>query len=29
VEITPNISASTEVNEQAQTGVKLQWKWDY
>jgi translocation and assembly module TamB len=29
VEITPNLSASTEVNEQAQTGVQLQWKWDY
>lgn len=29
VELTPNVSVSTEVSEQSQTGVGLDWKMDY
>ena len=29
MEITPNISVETEVGEDAQAGVGLNWKWDY
>ena len=29
VELTPNISASTNVTETGQSGVSLQWKHDY
>lgn len=29
VELTPNVTVSTEVSEQSQTGVGLDWKMDY
>jgi translocation and assembly module TamB len=29
VELTPNVTVSTEVSEQSQTGVALDWKLDY
>lgn len=29
IELTPSISAKTEVGEDAQTGVQLQWKYDW
>jgi translocation and assembly module TamB len=29
IELTPNLSVGTEVNEQSQTGVGLQWRYDY
>ena len=29
VELTPNVSVSTDVSEQSQTGVGLDWKMDY
>jgi translocation and assembly module TamB len=29
VELTPNLSVSTEVTDQSQTGVGLQWRYDY
>ena len=29
VELTPNLSVGTSVNDQSQTGVGLQWKYDY
>lgn len=29
VDLTPQLSVGTSVNEQSQTGVGLQWKWDY
>lgn len=29
VELTPNLSASTEVSQTSQAGVRLQWKYDY
>lgn len=29
VEITPNLSVGTSVTEQSQTGVDLQWRYDY
>ena len=29
VELTPNVTGSTEVSEQSQTGVGLDWKMDY
>jgi translocation and assembly module TamB len=29
VELTPNLSVGTEVNEQSQTGVGVQWRYDY
>lgn len=29
VELTPNLSVGTEVTEQSQTGVGLQWRYDY
>ena len=29
VEITPNLSVGTEVDEKSQTGVGLQWRYDY
>ena len=29
VELTPQLSVGTSVTEQSQTGVGLQWKYDY
>lgn len=29
VELTPNLSVNTEVDEQSQTGVGLEWRFDY
>jgi hypothetical protein len=29
VQLTPNISVGTNVTEQSQTGVNLQWRYDY
>ena len=29
IELTPNLSASTELNENSSTGVQLQWRHDY
>ena len=29
IELTPNLSVGTEVNEQSQTGVGVQWRYDY
>ena len=29
VEMTPNLSVGTEVTEQSQTGVDLEWRYDY
>lgn len=29
VELTPNLSVNTEVNEQSQTGVGVEWRFDY
>jgi translocation and assembly module TamB len=29
VELTPNLSVGTEVTEQSQTGVDLEWRYDY
>ena len=29
VDLTPNISAYSEINQNAQTGVRLQWRYDY
>ena len=29
VELTPNLSVGTTVNDQSQTGVGVQWKYDY
>jgi autotransporter translocation and assembly factor TamB len=29
IELTPNLSVGTEVNERSQTGVGVQWRYDY